>query len=127
MTLGDRILITFVSSLIGLLLLNIYLPHTKGSTVLVSIAGEPVRVVEDDELFENKVLTIPIAKGEAEIEISDGRARILPMPAKICPRGICSSFGWIERPGEAAICVPNQLVVEVKSEGQNKIVDSVSR
>lgn len=49
----------------------------------------------------------------ATIEARDGRARILPIPEEYCPRGICSHTGWIERPGQAAICLPNRLVIRV--------------
>ncbi|MDI7250641.1 MAG: NusG domain II-containing protein, partial [Bacillota bacterium] len=49
----------------------------------------------------------------ATIEVRSGRARILPIPEQYCPRGICSHTGWIERPGQAAICLPNRLVIRV--------------
>lgn len=49
----------------------------------------------------------------ATIEVRSGRARILPIPERYCPRGICSHTGWIERPGQAAICLPNRLVIRV--------------
>lgn len=49
----------------------------------------------------------------ATIEIRGGRARILPIPEEFCPRGICSHTGWVERPGQAAICLPNRLVIRV--------------
>jgi hypothetical protein len=95
--------------------------------VVVSIRGEQVRVIEKDEFLGNDVLTFPLEKGEAKIEINEGKVRILPMSEKICPKRICSSFGWIERSGEAAICVPNRLTVEVRGEDKRKTVDSVSR
>lgn len=49
----------------------------------------------------------------ATIEVVSGRARILPIPEEYCPRGICAHTGWIERPGQAAICLPNRLVIRV--------------
>ena len=95
--------------------------------VVVSIRGEQVRVIENDEFFGNEVLTFPLERGEARIEINEGKARILPMPEKICPKGICSSFGWIERSGEAAVCLPNRLIVEVRGVDNKKKVDAVSK
>jgi len=49
----------------------------------------------------------------ATVEIRGDRARILPIPETFCPRGICSHTGWIKNPGQAAICLPNRLVIRV--------------
>ncbi|HHY95865.1 MAG TPA: hypothetical protein GX513_12795 [Firmicutes bacterium] len=49
----------------------------------------------------------------ATVEIRGDRARILPIPETFCPRGICSHTGWIQNPGQAAICLPNRLVIRV--------------
>lgn len=57
---------------------------------------------------------LPGAGGyRATIEIRAGAARILPIPERFCPRGICSHTGWVSRPGQAAICLPNRLVIRV--------------
>lgn len=81
------------------------------------------------ELYNQEVARIPLIRDapprylqvelpgaggyHATIEVRGGRARILPIPEEFCPRGICSHTGWIERPGQAAICLPNRLVIRV--------------
>lgn len=60
-------------------------------------------------------LRVPLEKGEAIVEIDGGRARVLPLPRDICPDGICSRTGWISRPGQSIICLPNRLVVRIIS------------
>ena len=127
MIFGDKLLIFSVVCLIGLLFFKTYFQPDGDRIVVVSIRGKPIRVITNDEFLGNDIFTIPLEKGEARIEIKEGKARILRMPAKICPKRICSSFGWIERSGEAAICVPNRLIVEVRGEDKKKMVDSVSR
>lgn len=48
----------------------------------------------------------------AEIEVSDGKACIKPMPNWVCPKHICSNTGKIGLDGSKKIvCMPNQLVV----------------
>ncbi len=58
-------------------------------------------------------ITVTLDGGEAILEISDGKVRVLPMPHETCPLGICSQVGWIERAGEAIVCLPNRMVVTI--------------
>ena len=54
------------------------------------------------------------ALGTSVIEVRDGRVRVAASPG---PQQICVRAGWLERSGESAICLPNQVVVEVKGDG----------
>ncbi|MCK5095029.1 MAG: NusG domain II-containing protein [Spirochaetes bacterium] len=40
---------------------------------------------------------------------------------------MCSTIGWIKRSGEAAICVPNRLIVEIRGQDKINTIDSVAR
>lgn len=48
---------------------------------------------------------------EAEVEIKNGRVRMLPLGKELCPRGICSHTGWISQPGETIVCLPNRIMI----------------
>ncbi len=50
----------------------------------------------------------------AEIEIKDGRVRMLPMGEELCPQAICSHTGWIEHSYESIVCLPNQIMIDLK-------------
>lgn len=103
-------------------------------TVLVSFLAVPYVTAGHDqrvlvvELRSREIARLPLERGapprflrvelpgtgaQATIEVAGGRAHILPLPGDICPRGICSHTGWIEKPGQAAICLPNRLVIRV--------------
>jgi len=58
------------------------------------------------------------------IEIYDGRARIVSSP---CRDQLCVKAGWVTRPGEAAICLPQRVVLQVKGHGRGQSgVDGVA-
>ncbi|NOT15256.1 MAG: NusG domain II-containing protein [Methylotenera sp.] len=59
--------------------------------------------------------------GETIIRIADGRARFLRSP---CHHQYCVHQGWLSRAGQAAICLPNQISLELLSE--HKPYDSLS-
>ncbi len=62
-------------------------------------------------------IPIPLPKGEARLQMKEGRVRMLVMKREICPKGICSQMGWIGSPGEMIICMPNRLVVGIEALG----------
>ena len=64
----------------------------------------------DDET-QHSIPFGPNNEHEAVLEVKDGRVRMLPMSTDLCPRGICSHTGWIEKGYETIVCVPNRIVV----------------
>lgn len=61
----------------------------------------------------------------AVLEVSQGRVRMLPMSKDLCPRGICSHTGWIERSYQSIVCVPNRIIVSFR-EAKPDDVDGVT-
>ncbi len=54
-------------------------------------------------------------QGDSVFEIRDGSVR---MVESACPDKLCVRSGWISRPGESIVCLPNRVVLEIKaSEG----------
>ena len=49
--------------------------------------------------------------GLSRIEIRQGRVRVASDPG---PRQICVKQGWVSRAGEAALCLANQITLEVR-------------
>ncbi|MCL6615368.1 MAG: NusG domain II-containing protein, partial [Firmicutes bacterium] len=127
MTKTDR-LVLFLLAALGL---AAFLPSlsgaSHGSAVQVEISG---RVVEEfplpsPESPPRKVI-VPLPRGRAVLSVEKGGVRILPMPSDLCPLGICSHSGPIDRPGESLVCVPNRLVVRIIG-GDAGIVHAVAR
>ena len=65
---------------------------------------------------------IPILNNKMQVEIKSGRARVLDSD---CPHHICKNMGWIKYNGETIVCVPNQVLIEIKSKGP-AIIDAVA-
>jgi len=52
------------------------------------------------------------------VEISGGRARIVSSP---CRDQLCVKAGWVSRPGEAAICLPQRVVLQVQARRSSEV------
>ncbi|MGB4812317.1 MAG: NusG domain II-containing protein [Methylophilaceae bacterium] len=59
--------------------------------------------------------------GDSVISIAQGQARFLSAP---CHNQYCVHQGWLNLAGQAAICLPNQISLELL--GENKPYDSLS-
>lgn len=59
--------------------------------------------------------------GLSRIEVRRGRARVASDPG---PLQVCVKQGWVSRAGEAALCLANQISLEI--EGSTKPFDSLS-
>jgi len=55
------------------------------------------------------------------IEIDAGRARVADSP---CRDKLCERAGWLERPGDAAVCLPQRVIVEIR--GARSGVDGIA-
>ena len=96
-------------------------PSPDGAEVVVEVAAE---VFGPYPLAEPRSLRLDGPVGISEVEIDKGAARIVEAP---CPKQLCVRRGWVRRRGEAAVCVPNRLVLRVQGRTDGKGFDMVSR
>ncbi len=61
------------------------------------------------------------AIGDAVIHIADGKARFAKSP---CHNQYCVHQGWLSRSGQAAVCLPNQISLELI--GDSKPFDTLN-
>ena len=80
----------------------------RGDTVVIRAAGQ---VVETASLTRSRRFSVDGPLGTTQIEIEPGRARIARDPS---PRQLCVKQGWLSQSGQAALCLPNQVSLEIR-------------
>lgn len=93
----------------------------KPGEVVVSLNGQ---VFGRYSLQGKSTLTVEGERGESEIEIRDGRVRIIASP---CLQKTCIKSGWISKPGASIVCAPNRIVVKITGEEDKQSPDAVSQ
>jgi len=78
------------------------------------------KLLEESGLDKDKIITI--LDGKMRLELKGGRVRVLDTD---CPHHICKNMGWIKYNGETIVCVPNKVLIEIKSKGP-AIIDAVA-
>lgn len=79
------------------------------------------KVVAQLSLLEDQHYRVVGPLGASEIEVRAQRARVAVDPS---PRQLCVRQGWIARSGESAICLPNQLSIQIA--GTVRLYDSLN-
>lgn len=72
-------------------------------------------------LNQQRTLEIPGPLGTTTVIIDHGRVRVASDPG---PRQYCVKQGWLTQAGEVAMCLPNQVSVELL--GNSKPYDSLN-
>lgn len=73
------------------------------------------------DLSRNRQIDVPGPLGITTVRVEKRRVRVVSDPG---PRQYCVRQGWLARPGEVAICAPNQVSVQVQ--GGKEAYDSLS-
>lgn len=108
---------------------SLYLVAQAGASgvgvLRIEIDGRVVREVTFGPSDSPRLIEVQAPRGKITIELRDGRARVLPLPAEVCPLGICWHSGWTGHPAKPIVCLPNRLVVRVLVRGGG--VDGITR
>jgi len=115
--LGDVLVI-----LVGLIFLTCLfkaLWHNEHAAKLQIRLGDKIYAIYS--LDQNRNIDIQGPIGITRIVIANGKARFASSP---CPNQYCVHQGWLSHKGQAAICLPNQVSLELL--GGEKPFDSLN-
>ena len=79
------------------------------------------KIFSEVPLSRDQQIKVPGRLGISIISIQDRKARIASDPS---PRQYCVRQGWLQQAGEIALCLPNQISVELV--GSKKKYDSLN-
>jgi len=84
-------------------------------TMVIKVDGEEVirAPLSDDGRF-----SVEGPLGEMEIEIKDGRVRVIDSP---CGRKICVQTGWIHKSYQTIICMPNHVAIDLTGKSNSEL------
>jgi hypothetical protein len=85
----------------------------QADTVLIRAGG---KVFLEAPLSRDREIEVPGPLGQTRILIEKNRARVAADPS---PRQYCVRQGWLSRAGEVAVCLPNEISVELRGGASN--------
>lgn len=94
---------------LGLVVLSFFtLWSQQPATTLRIRAGDTV--IGEFSLMQTKQLNVKGKMGVSIIDIQQGKVRFKQSP---CNSQYCVHQGWLQRAGQTAICMPNQVSIEL--------------
>lgn len=81
----------------------------------VTIANIPAR---DIDLRQPQAVSFQGHRGEVVLEVA---AQRISVRSSVCPNQFCVKQGFVSRPGQMLVCVPNRLVVLLAGAQQNDL------
>lgn len=126
-TKGDKILICVVLLLSFLLLagFQIFGFAAEKTYAVIEINAKPFQKISLDENGSNFKLAVPSGHHKSIVEVDKDRIRIIYSD---CPDQDCVRQGWVSRPGQIVVCLPNKIVIKIVN-GNNRYdndIDGVS-
>ena len=68
------------------------------------------RLLKEIDLRQDAVF--PVLDGRMRMEVKQGRVRVWDSD---CPQHVCMHTGWIQYVGQTIVCVPNHVIIEIRS------------
>ena len=118
LTRGDWLALSLAAALLSALYAGLWYAGGRGTEARVLVDGKPWARLD---LFQDQDLDVPGRLGISHIAVRDGAVRFVDSP---CPTHECVHQGWLREGGEAAVCLPNRVSVQVL--GENPRFDSIS-
>jgi hypothetical protein len=104
--LGDWLTLLLGGIFVALLTLKLW----SGDLADKAIIRSGGKIFKEVALSRNQQIEVPGPLGVTIISIQDRKARIASDPS---PRQYCVRQGWLQQSGEIALCLPNQVSVEL--------------
>jgi hypothetical protein len=115
--LGD-VLVILLALLLVAYLFNSLWHNEQAAKLQIRLSN---KIYATYSLDQNRTIDIQGPIGLTRIVIADGKARFASSP---CPNQYCVHQGWLNHKGHAAICLPNQVSLELL--GGEKPFDSLN-
>lgn len=125
MTKGDKYLIIFIIiiSISSLLYIKKSNSSYEDKYIVIQVDGKDYKKIYFSPKVTGKQIPIQTEFGYNLIEIGEGKVRVIEAD---CPDKLDVKQGYISKPGEVIVCLPNRLLIEIKGQSKDKDIDYIS-
>lgn len=125
MTKYDKMLIivVLIVSIIVIYIKALNVKDSKDNYIRIEVNGKIYKEIELEENVEKEEI-IRTKFGYNKVQINGLKVRVKEAD---CPDQIDVKQGYISKPGESLICLPNRLSIEIKSRKNESNVDYISQ
>lgn len=125
MTKGDKILISAIVIISLLFYVIIYMTGSRDGDKYISVQvnGTEFKRLTFTSKNDSYKYKLDTDGGLNIIEVKGDKVRMIEAD---CPDKLCVHQGYISKVGEVLVCIPNKVVVEIKSDDSEKELDGIN-
>ena len=127
LTKGDKLLIVFLSifSLSLAYYFSTFNTFTSDKYISIMVNGEEIKKIDFSKNMIGKTYAIETEYGRNVIEIGDESVWVIEAD---CPDKLDIKQGVIDKPGQVLVCLPNRLIIEIKTKEPVKddVIDNIN-
>lgn len=109
-------------SLSGIFLIEKISVNTEQLYLKIQVDGKLFKTISLEQGKQSQVISIETPTGESLIEIEGKKVR---MKSSNCRDQLCVKNGWLSRPNETSVCLPNRVSITLVG-GSSNDVDIIS-
>jgi len=107
---GVILFLSFVS--IGIMMFS--KSNAPNSNVVIKVNDKVVKEIPMNNSSESKIYDFNFNDHIGQVELKNSKVRILEMSRDLCPNGICSKTGWIDKTYQSIVCLPNKITITIQ-------------
>ena len=96
---------------------------TRGGLAVIEVNGRVVNRIVLGEDAKKTTYKVKGRNGVSVIEVQGGKVHMLE---SACRDQICVGMGWVDRAGQAVVCLPNRVVIRITGSRNGSKVDTVT-
>ena len=107
---GDFLVILAIVLIAVLFAVSLYQSNTDEKIAIVSQNNVVLDRIELNKISERHLINY-YGEYPGIIEVNNGKIRFLQAD---CPDQVCVNTGWIDRPGQIAVCLPAGVIIKIE-------------
>ena len=93
----------------------------QSSSIIIKVDNAVVKKIPMNYSNESKKYDFNFNHHIGSIEAKNGRVRMVELSKALCPNGICSKIGWIDKAHQSIVCLPNKITVTIEGGNSDEI------
>ncbi|MGE5632365.1 MAG: NusG domain II-containing protein [Caulobacteraceae bacterium] len=118
----DIILIVsiLVVGILGTLATRVMNGDNNNKIAVITADNKEVSRIPVDPAKGEQTFSFKFGENTGYLDVRNGAVKMEEMDLKVCPKKVCSDTGWISKPYQTIVCLPNKITVSFENKGTDK-------
>lgn len=116
-----KLIIVVLVAIFGFYVVNLIVNSKKGTSIEVYVDNKLYKTIDINDEVEFKI------KGKNGYNIVRVHDKGVEMVEASCPDKVCVHTGFIDKPSQSIVCIPNKVTIKIKTDKKDSHEDIISQ